>query len=399
MAGITHVRSGAGTVIICMLANNFTLGLSFGSFGAMLLSNEQAFGVARGTISFGMSAVSTTLGVSALLMGNLVRRLTPRRAIAIGVAASTAGFAGLGLTKDFNLALVLWAMLGFGAAMAAILGPVTMAAELFPGRTGKVLGMVNLPFVLLISPWAVTTLLPALGREGAYLLMAGLLVPILVLVLNLPATATQARADTATEASGASLLTRPDFWLLALGIAIIAGSGTAFTVHAIAYAEGRGLSPSTAALIMSAYSGAGLIGVPAFGWLADWIGAPRTLALSALIQSSCWAGLAVAPPDALLPLAAMLGMATVPLTPLHGTAMAQKFGASRVGRAMGLSFAIKLPFLFGGAPALGFAYLRLGDYRPALLFAAVTLIGSMVMLLGSTMRRLEPRADPLTQPA
>ena len=150
------------------------------------MGNEQALGVARGTISFGMSAISTTLGLSALVMGNLVRRLTPRWSIAIGVVVTAIGFAGLSETSDFRLALALWALLGFGAALAAILGPVAIAAEHFPGKAGKVLGLINLPLVLFIAPWAVTEALHVLGRHGTYLLFAALLLPVLALVLTLP---------------------------------------------------------------------------------------------------------------------------------------------------------------------------------------------------------------------
>ena len=69
-------------VLTCMLANNVTFGLVYGSFGAFLASNEQAFGVGRATISFGMSAAATTLALSALVLGNYTNKLQPRRMIA-----------------------------------------------------------------------------------------------------------------------------------------------------------------------------------------------------------------------------------------------------------------------------------------------------------------------------
>lgn len=381
MADPTRGGSGTRTVITCMLANNFTLGLVYGSFGALLVGNEQALGVARGTISFGMSAISTTLGLSALVMGNLVRRLTPRWSIAIGVVATAIGFAGLSETSDFRLALALWALLGFGAALAAILGPVAIAAEHFPGKAGKVLGLINLPLVLFIAPWAVTEAMHVLGRHGTYLLFGALLFPVLALVLTLPVgNAEPGRHDPVPTRKG-PIVSRADFWLISLGIGLIAGTGTAYVSHGIAYAESRGLSAPSAALIMSAYSGAGLLGVLVFGWLADRIGGARTLALSAVVQCLSWAGLALSPPAGFLLLSAVLGVATTPLTTLHGAAMAQLFGPDGVSRAMGYSFAIKLPFLFATSPLVGFAYVRMGDYRPGYLMVAAGLVGAAMLLM------------------
>lgn len=387
MTGSTNGGSDRRTVIVCMLANNFTLGLMFGSFGALLLSNEQTFGVERGAISFGMSALTTTMGVSALVMGNFVRRLTPRVSIAIGVTTAAVAFTGLGLTTNFGVALAMWALLGFSAAMAAILGPVAIAAEFFPEKAGKVLGLINMPVVLFVGPWAVTAILPLLGRQGTYLALAALLVPVLALVLRLPAGAKDAATHDGHHAAGQAIGGRLDFWLISLGIALIACTGTAYMVHAIAFAESRGMSAPAAALIMSAYSGAGLVGVLVFGWLADRIGAPRTLALSGVVQCLCWAGLSLSPVEGFYFLSAILGAATTPLTSLHGAAMAQLFGASGVSKAMGYSFAIKLPFLFTASPAVGYAYVHMADYRPAFLIVAGSLIAAVALLMVGNLAR------------
>lgn len=382
-------KAGAWAVFVCMLANNFTLGLAYGTFGAMVVSNEQALGAARDSISFGMSAQATAVGVAALLMGSLVRRFTARLSIALGVVAAACAFTGLSLTSSLSVAICMWALLGFAAAMAAILGPVAIAAEFFPGHSGKVLGLINLPVVLFVSPWAVTTALPLLGRDGTYLAMAALLVPVLLMVLSLPAKATKASglSKVDDDVPAAAIFSRKEFWLVTLGIAIIAGTGTAYTVHAIPYAQSRGLNVQMAALVMSIYSGAGLLGVPLFGWLADKFGAPRTLAISAAVQGVSWAGMALAPTGSFLVFSALLGSATTPLTTLHGAAMAQMFNAGGVSKAMGYGFAIKLPFLFVASPALGYAFVQMADYRPAFLMSAAALAGAVLLLILASMAR------------
>ncbi len=382
---VTVNKGGSGRIVLaCMMANNGTLGLMFGSFGALLALNEQTFGAARDTIALGMSAFTTMMGLSALFMGGLVQKLTPRLALALGVVCVSFAFLVLGLTSNLVVAFLMWGLLGFGTAMAAILAPVAIAAEFFPERSGRMLGLVNLPVVLFAAPWVITALVPVLGRDGIYVLMAGLLVPVLLLVLSLPSTRAQ-RQDPAVHASGGMpakmMMARSDFWLITLGIALIAGTGVAFTVHAIPYAETRGLAKSNAALMLSLYSGAGLAGVPLFGWLADKLGPPTALAVSAALQALCWFGLAVASAANFFVIAAILGLATTPLTTLHGAAMARLFGASSVGRAMGISFAVKLPFLFAISPAVAYVYVVLNDYRPAFLTVSASLVGAFLILL------------------
>lgn len=397
MADSMEKKRGALVVLTCMLANNCTLGLAYGTFGAMVVSNEAALGVARDSISFGMSAQATAVGVSALLMGNLVRRMTARLSIAIGLVAAACAFTGLSLSSSLTVALTMWALLGFAAAMAAILGPITIAAEYFPGHSGKVLGLVNLPVMLFVSPWAVTEALPLLGRQGTYLAMAALQLPLLLMVLRLPAGSARANEPQngassipassipASSIPASSIFGQKEFWFVTLGIALIAGTGTAYTVHAIPYVQSRGLSAQTAALVMAIYSGAGLLGVPVFGWLADKFGAARTLAISAAMQSVCWAGMALAPTASFFFFSAILGSATTPLTTLHGAAMTQMFGKDGASQSTGYGFAIKLPFLFVASPAMGYAFVLMSDYRPAFLMSAAALVVGVILLMLAAM--------------
>ncbi|TNF04570.1 MAG: MFS transporter [Sphingomonadales bacterium] len=401
---MTTVTKGGSvrTVLVCMMANNFTLGLMFGSFGALLALNEQAFGEARDTISLGMSAFTTMMGLSALFMGGLVQKFTPRLALALGVSACCCAFLVLSLTSNLVVAFAMWGLLGFGTAMAAILAPVAIAAEHFPDRSGRILGLVNLPVVLFVAPWAITKLVPILGRDGVYLLMAGLLAPVLLLALSLPSTRsglTDAHRHSAGGMPARLMMARSDFWLITLGIALIAGTGVAFTVHAIPYAETRGLPKPNAALMLSLYSGAGLAGVPLFGWLADKLGPPTALAISAALQSLCWFGLAISSPANFFVIAAVLGLATTPLTTLHGAAMAGLFGAASVSKAMGISFAVKLPFLFAISPAVAYAFVHLNDYRPAILTVSASLLGAFLILVAGLLaargRAFQPDNTPL----
>lgn len=381
-------RAGIRTILICALSNNLALGLGFGSFGPLLAANEAALGVDRASISLGMSAVTTALGLSSMILGGPSRRFAPGTTMAAGIGACAIGYAAIGLTDDYLTTLMMYAVIGFGIALAAILGPVTAVATHFPDRAGRVLGLVNLPLVLFIAPWVIARVLPDIGRSNVYLSMAMLLILFLPLLLLLPkpGKAQVGEGSGLPSTPTRAVIARADFWLVTIGIGVIAGTGTAYTVHAIPFAASRGMEPGSAAMMLSIYSGAGLAGTLLLGFLADRVGAPLVLAFSAAVQASCWIGLAVSPNAALLALAIVLGIAGVPLTALHGAAMTRMFGIAGVGRAMGLGYAIKLPFLFAVTPAVGWAFDRAMRYEPAFLVLAGGLAMAALLLAIGAMK-------------
>lgn len=379
---------GIRTIVVCLLANNLTLGMAYGSFGALLRTNEVAFAVGRDVISLGMSALATMMGLSALLFGGATRNMAPRTTMATGVLACAIAYVVLGTTTNFYVALAMWSLIGFGVAMAAILGPVYAVAACFPGKPGQILGVINLPLALLATPYLIANILPQTGREWVYLAMAASLLAPLALLAVLPGflstTVVQPGGRRDKPYPSSQILKKPDFWMVSGGIAIIAGTCTAFTVHIIPFGQSRGLQAAEAAILLSAFSGAGLVGALSLGWLADRIGPPATLAVSAAVQMLCWLGLGHAPTSLFLPLTIVLGAFATPIIPMHSAAMTKMFGFAGVGRAMGWSFAIKMPFLFVVTPALGFMFVTFGSYEIAFVaVAAMLLIATGLLWAGA----------------
>jgi MFS family permease len=176
------------------------------------------------------------------------------------------------------------------------------------------------------------------------------------------------------------LLKRPAFWLLSLGIGIMAGAGTGFVVHIVPFGMSRQMPLQAAAALLSVYAGAGIGGTLLFGWICDRIGAPAALALSAFLQAALWWGLLLVDGTYLYALAGLLGICVVPLVTLHGAAIGQMFGMESVSRAMGYSYSIKLPFILGFAPALGLIFDRVGRYDLAFRATASLLAAAGVFL-------------------
>lgn len=373
-------------VLLCALAQNCTMGFAFGSFGPLLSSTEAHFGVSRSVATMGMSVIMLAIGGLSPLLGNLLQRVSMRVGMSLGVLLSGVGYWGLAMTNSFSVALAMFALIGIGTCLASILGPLTLVSRWFKENRGKMLSLINLPILMFLTPYVVAWLLPELGRSsllGGLGTVCLLLVALMQLLVEYPPVSAQPsvlgaeQAAVSSEAPG-SIFKRSSFWLLSLGIGIMAGSGTAFVVHIVPYGISKDLTLQAASGLLSVYAAAGIAGTLLFGWLCDRMGPPSALVLSAASQALLWWCFLHAEGASLYLLAAVLGVCIVPLVMLHGAAISQMFDPATVSRAMGYSYSIKLPFIFGFAPGMGLLFERFGNYDIPFMLTAFMLATASV---------------------
>lgn len=370
-------------VLICFLAQNCAMGLAFGSFGALLQSTEEHFGVSRALASTGMSLMTLAIGGLAPILGHVLQKISLRIAMIAAAVMSGLAYWGLSVATDFRIALALYGVVGLGVTVLAILGPLTLVSRWFTDNRAKVLAIVNLPLFLFATPYLVGEFLPVLGRGGIFAVMAAvfvLLAGFLLLLREHPRAAVAAAGpDTEAPAPEAAALTtfqimrRPAFWHLSLGIGLMAGIGTVFVVHVIPFGVERGMALQQASTLMSVYAGSGVLGLLLFGPLADRLGAATALVLAALSQALVFWGFLQVSGGLMYALAALFGICSIPMVTLHGAALSELFAARDVSKAMGYSYSIKLPFLFSMTPIIGMIHDRTGDYVFAFTLAAVLL--------------------------
>ncbi len=389
------------TLAACGVAQNLAMGIAFGTFGPLLVANQAFFGIDRAMAATGMSLLSLALGVMAPLAGKWLSHVPVRHAMMGGALLSACGYAGLALVPSYALALCFYVLIGIGVCLTAILGPVTLVTRWEAERRGRMLALVNLPIILFCSPFLVALTLPLIGRTGIYLTMAAafvVLLPLLTSIVERPSDQPAAAhvagppMDDGLSDAGPSFLRSPVFWLLSLGIGVLAGTGTVFMVHIVPFGVDRGMSLTGASMIQSIHAGAGIAGVLAFGWLADRIGPGWTLVGNAVMQALLWLALLLSGTGGMFVAAAMLGICSVPLVTLHGASLAALFGPARVSAAMGVSFGIKLPFLFCLAPLAGYLQGLSGSYTlPFLVCSAMVGLAALLFALAT---RLYPGLTP-----
>jgi cyanate permease len=392
--GIDRSFYGWRIVLICFLAQSLSLGFATGSFGPLLASNEQHFRISRTVATTGMALLILAMSGLAPVFGGILHRVTIRAALLWGSLISAVGYCGLALSHDFGLALVMYFCIGTGVCLMAVLGPVTLVSRWFITDRAKMLSIVNLPLLHLAAPFFVSELLAISGRL-VVLCAIGLLfilfLPLVLSIVDYPASIDQkARGEVADALeSGAtdqpiaivSLLTDSTFWLLALSVGMIAGTGVVFVVHIVPFAMQKGMSLQDASILLSLYSGFGLVGTLLTGWLADRVGARTVLLATDIFLMSAWAALLLVTGPLIYFLAALVGLCVVPVITLNGVALTELAGPAGISRAMGFSYVIQLPFIFSLAPAVGYLFDRTGGYTPSVLLIVGVLSAACLLLL------------------
>lgn len=411
------VRSFSGwkVVLPCFLAQTLSAGFAFGSFGPLLASTEEHFGVTRAVAATGMSLIMLAIGGLSPFLGGLLQKVPVRSAMIGGAALSAFGYLGLALLPSFGLALLMFALIGTGVSLLAILGPLTLISRWFVSGQGKVLSVVNLPIALFLTPFIIAELLPVYGR---LVVLSGiatiflLLIPVLMLIVEHPERVSQVPrgADIDAGSAGAQvaiedrplstreILANLPFWLVSIVIGVISGSGTAFLVHIVPFGMEQGLSLQGASGLLSVYAGAGIVGTLLIGWITDRIGPPSALAITTLVQALLWWGLLHVAGFSLFALAALIGICVVPVTTMHGAALSMLMGPASISRAMGISYAITLPFIFSFAPLIGLLFDYDNGYQlPFLTTASILVMASLcAVIMIFAMRKQKLSSEPAT---
>src|SRR5689334_12095984 len=101
-------------LLLCFLAQNLAMGLAYGSFGPLLSSTEQHFGISRAVATTGMSMITFAIGALSPLLGGLMQRISVRSAMIGGALLSALGYWGLAVFPSFHIALLMYGLIGTG---------------------------------------------------------------------------------------------------------------------------------------------------------------------------------------------------------------------------------------------------------------------------------------------
>lgn len=385
-------------VALCWLAQNCAIGLSCGSYGAALTTLQKDLGANRAEVSYGLAIMLLTLGLISPIVGGALHRFRARSVMMAGAAMNVAGYLVLTqISALWQLIATFALLIGPGACMLGMIPASTIVSRWFERDRGKALAITNMPAFMLIVPPVAAWLVARGGTVQLYWALAGafaLLLPVLCLLVERPEDAgqTMRRADSDGPRQGAASappLAARDiwrdarFWLLSLGIGVMTGCGSVYTTHIIAIVSDRGVPLTEAALPMSAFGAGTLAGALLFGWLIDRFGAIPMLIVNAAVQTLLWGALVnVTDLGVMTALGGAIGACMGSLVALHTATLNEVLGPASFSRAMGMSYLIKVPFLFGLTPLAGHFYDVMGNYSAALALVCALIAASLLAFVG-----------------
>ncbi|WP_380805891.1 MFS transporter [Sphingobium tyrosinilyticum] len=363
-------------VAIAAVTQNVAVGLTFGSFGTLVLAIEQRFATTRTLSALGISLVILLYSLSAPLISPLLARTSIRRVLTIGALLGAAGYCLLPLAGSIGQFLAIFALLiSPGFLLLGVLPSNILASNWFIRHQGRALGFVTMPvFVMLvpmISAWALHHF--GLDRVLIGIGIAHLLVlPLMPFVIDRPEQIGQhplghedaiARIETRQMLPWKALLTNPSLWLLTVAVGIVVGGGVLKAAHMVPLVMGQGWSLEEASFLFAVSGGTGVLGAIAFGWLADRLGPGHALAANSVVQGLVWfIFLQPAPYWLLVVDAVVVGACGGGIAAAQGVLLTRLFGPRNFAQVMGLVTMFTVPFTFGAAPLASALFDATGSY-------------------------------------
>lgn len=271
------------------------------SFGVFLIPLRESFGASTAAISAAYSTSMFVYMAFGILAGWAADRYGPKITTITGALLMGLGFL---LTSQVNAVWQLYltyALIGIGMSPAytPLMATIT---RWFVRRRGLALGIVSTgvgagPVVM--APLA-SHITIAYGWRSAFIVLGcitALAIPLAFLMKRSPEeigslpdgdtdyasiSPEAAATKTAVKSGGLSLkeaINTRAFWQIATIYCMIGLSLQIVMAHVVAYSQGKGVSPITAATIVSTISGFSAIGRMGMGLASDWMGRKKALAI------------------------------------------------------------------------------------------------------------------------
>jgi len=391
---------------IAAASQGLAIGTTFFAYGVFVKPLAAEFDAPRLVVVLGLTLLMLVQGVVSPFLGRALDARSVRTVMVLGALLCSVGFAGLSLaTSLWQIGILFGILIAVGSHMFGPLATSTLVANWFVQKRGRALGVTAIGASVggLVFPVAATRLMAEYGWRGAAAVFAGVLVlfafPLWLMIVDRPEQiGARPDGDGVGDEAGPpmtsvgvdiehveedSLVRSRNFWVITAVIGLVFCPTSVMIAHLVPYATDLGFEPQEAAILMSAYAGAGIIGRLLVGFLVDRID-KRIASWSVLgVLIGGWVALVLAPSySALLVASVGMGLGVGGIMPLWGSLTGACFGRAIFGRAMGLMTPLMLPFNLAGAPIAAYAFDRTGSYTLVLsAFLANFVLSALVVSL------------------
>jgi len=379
-----------------------TCSLSVYTFGVFLEPLLEHFRWDRGPLSLAPSIAYLVAGFLAIATGKLSDRYGPRILASVGGVMMGAAFMLMTQVSTLRDAYIFWGLF-MGLAFGCFIAPlVSTIPRWFVQKRGMAVGILATGFGLgaVISPLLAQMLISAYDWRKAFLILGviawALILPLAQLVRKSPAQVglrpygehddgQDQAGEVAVEGLSLGQAVRGiSFWLYgAIGF-LWFFSLQAIVVHIVPHATASGITEIAAASILSIMAGCSVISRASIGFIADRLGARRTLSLCLILSTLAFAWLIFAQEIwAFYIFAIVFGLAYGGVIPLATLVPAELFGTRSLGMVIGGLMLYNTIGGAGGAPFAGYVYDTTQSYRVVLpvLFAVSVITAVLGVIL------------------
>lgn len=385
----------------------FVVGGSFvNSFGVFLPVICNEFGWSRAVVAAALSLGIVAFGLPSPFFGLVVSRLGPRITLIIGNALAALGMVCLSVVQEVWHLYLFYIIIGLGAGFGGYIPGTTVINNWFIRKRSLALGM----FIAcagmggFVFPPLVTALISSVGWRTTWLILAGIIVVLgvligsVLLIRNRPedkgllpdgATPRPSRErKISSDKPDIDLTAKPvhplrtlTAWLLAAFSAANAFATGAVSTHQVAYLQDIGFDPMTAATTISLMAAFHSLGSLTFGTMAMRFHIRHLAALAFVFQLTALTILMTATDLTLIYIyAALFGLSTGALFTALPTFIGAYFDRERYARILGVVFPFQVLAQAVAATGAGAIFDATASYRIAF---AVVMLMSMIGLLSA----------------
>ncbi|UCG07622.1 MAG: MFS transporter [Desulfobacterales bacterium] len=293
---------GAGFVIQAV-----SIGAMF-TYGVFFKELQADFGWSRATIAGASSLAFLIMGAVGVLAGLLNDRIGPKVLIVVSGISLGLGFLLMSrLQAQWQLYLLYGVLVGIGLSTHDVI-TLSTVARWFVKRRGMMSGIVKVGTGTgqLLVPLFVAAIIAVFGWRNAFLIIGALALVILVAVAQvlrrdpksiglLPDGSSDEPGGAGSGSAERGMLLRAaartrQFWIICVAEFAIFFCLLTILVHIVPHASDLGLSPATAAGVLSTIGGVSMLGRIVMGAANDRIGGKRSLitCFSVLLCGLIW---------------------------------------------------------------------------------------------------------------
>lgn len=377
------------SVLLLCSAVVMVTSIGMSTFSLFLPSIEAEFGWSRAMVTVPYMVAMIGWAVGAVLFGKLADDFGARRVILGGILLMSAGFLGMGLSRDlWQLSLSYGVMVGMAMGACGLVIMSLLVSKHFDARNrGLAVSLIQTapPLSPLLFAPVIFYLIVSFDWRMAALVTSALLVGVALPLAWLGARDPKAAGITKRDRLRwgdclPCLRNRSMIFLFAARFSC----GVAFfqIAHLVALTMSKGFGPATGAKAVSVFGGAAAVSALLFGWLSDRYGRAPILALSYFVRGAGTLLLALDIPNELF----FYLVVALAIGPTFGTVAVQNVmfyeivGPRMAGVVLGLSFIVHQIGSAGGPMIASLAFDVTGRYDGFMVVMGLILVVSGILV-------------------